>query len=80
MKQAESHKHRILNRLRLEYEAVIPLHVKFVGRIEPETTAGVVPALIALKPRIRTARIPDCYRYKARIACARNEGLSIGMV
>jgi hypothetical protein len=50
MKQGESHMHRILNHLRLEYEAPtgIPLHVKFVGRIEPETTAGVVPALIAL--------------------------------
>ncbi len=49
-KRAESHMHRTLNDLRLEYEAAtgINLHVKFVGRIEPTTTVGLVPALIAL--------------------------------
>jgi hypothetical protein len=50
MKRAESHMHRTLNDLRLEYEAAtaINLHVSFVGRVEPTTTVGVVPALIAL--------------------------------
>ncbi len=50
MKKTESHMHRTINDLRLEYEAAtgVLLHVKFVGRIEPETMAGVVPALIAI--------------------------------
>jgi hypothetical protein len=50
MKKGESKTQRMLDALRAEYEkaAPIPMHVKFVGRIEPETLAPVVQSLLDL--------------------------------
>ncbi len=49
MKQRESHIQRAVNDLRRQYEAVaaIPLHVRFVGKLDAENTARVIPELIA---------------------------------
>jgi hypothetical protein len=50
MKKNESEVQKTINALRAQYEASAQakLNVKFVGKIEPETLANVVPALIAL--------------------------------
>jgi len=50
MKRDESAVHRSINALRLEFESAVPvpLHARFVGRIEPETVANVVSKLVAL--------------------------------
>jgi len=50
LKREESKTQRLLDGLRLEYETVvpIPLHVKFVGRVEAETLAPVVQSLLDL--------------------------------
>ena len=49
MKQNESHTQRAVNDLRRQYEAVvdIPLHVRFVGKLDAENIALVIPKLIA---------------------------------
>ncbi|MGO9942939.1 MAG: hypothetical protein ACLPIC_09245 [Rhodoblastus sp.] len=50
MKKAESKMQRVLDGLRTDYEKIdpAPLRVKFVGRIEADTLAPVVQALIDL--------------------------------
>jgi hypothetical protein len=50
MKRGESDLHKVLDKLRLQYEAKtgINLVVKFLGRIEPDTLEAVVPRLLAL--------------------------------
>jgi len=50
LKREESKTQRLLDGLRLEYETVvpIPLHVRFVGRVEAETLAPVVQSLLDL--------------------------------
>jgi hypothetical protein len=54
MKQHESHTQRAVNDLRRQYEAVadIPLHVRFVGKLDAENIAPVIPKLIASELRI----------------------------
>ena len=49
MKQHESNTQRVVNDLRRQYEAVadIPLHVRFVGKLDAENIARVIPELIA---------------------------------
>jgi hypothetical protein len=49
MKQQESHTQRTVNALRFQYEAAAstPLHVRFVGNLNAETVALVIPELIA---------------------------------
>ena len=50
IKKGESMTQRMLDGLRAQYEKVlpIPLRVKFVGRIEPETLAPVMQSLLDL--------------------------------
>jgi hypothetical protein len=49
LKQRESRTQRIVNELRLQYEAAanIPLNVRFVGKLDVENVALVIPELIA---------------------------------
>ena len=62
LKASESKTQRTVNGLQRQYEAIenIPLTVQFVGNMEADNLATVIPALFGARPSVEAAPLSFC--------------------